>query len=177
MAIGTVSWSNGSRPCAFCLHGGDEARKGDLRRQTFELSGRRRQDARPGLAKMFRVPPDRAWWPAVGAPFARGVRPRTARKELTQSMSVADTSVRGSHVLPRQSLLPRGCFDILLNMSSAESGYASPIARNCPEPRILVNQIGGPFKLGKEFLRYFLAPMLQVVRQRVRQLLLGLGGK
>ena len=41
---------------------------------TFELSGRRRQDAGPGLAKMYRVPPDRAWWPAVGAPLERGVR-------------------------------------------------------------------------------------------------------
>ena len=41
---------------------------------TFELSGRRRQDARPGLEKMYRVPPDRAWWPAVGAPLERGVR-------------------------------------------------------------------------------------------------------
>ena len=41
---------------------------------TFELSGRRRQDARPGLAKMYRVPSDRAWWPAVGAPLERGVR-------------------------------------------------------------------------------------------------------
>jgi hypothetical protein len=41
---------------------------------TFELSGRQRQDARPGLAKMYRVPPARAWWPAVGAPLERGVR-------------------------------------------------------------------------------------------------------
>lgn len=41
---------------------------------TFELSGRQRQDARPGLAKMYRVPPGRAWWPAVGAPLERGVR-------------------------------------------------------------------------------------------------------
>ena len=45
-------------------------------RLTFELSGRQRQDARPGLAKMYRVPPDRAWWPAVGAPLERGVRPQ-----------------------------------------------------------------------------------------------------
>ena len=45
---------------------------------TFELSGRRRQDARPGLVKMYRVPPARAWWPAVGAPLERGVRPRYA---------------------------------------------------------------------------------------------------
>ena len=44
-------------------------------RLTFELSGRRRLDARPGLAKMYRVPPGRAWWPAVGAPLERGVRP------------------------------------------------------------------------------------------------------
>ena len=47
-----------------------------LRGLTFELSGRRRQDARPALAKMYRVPPDRAWWPAVGAPLERRVRPR-----------------------------------------------------------------------------------------------------
>ena len=46
-----------------------------LRGLTFELSGRQRQDARPGLVKMYRVPPDRAWWPAVGAPLERGVRP------------------------------------------------------------------------------------------------------
>ena len=46
---------------------------------TFELSGRRRQDARPGLAKMYRIPPDRAWWPAVGAPLERGVRHQWAR--------------------------------------------------------------------------------------------------
>ena len=49
-----------------------------MRGLTFELSGRRRQDARPGLAKMYRVPPDRAWWPAVGAPLERGVRPHSS---------------------------------------------------------------------------------------------------
>lgn len=43
---------------------------------TFELSGRRRQGARPGLAKMYRVQPARAWRPAVGAPLERGVRQR-----------------------------------------------------------------------------------------------------
>jgi hypothetical protein len=40
-----------------------------------EITGRQRQDARHGLAKMYGVPPDRAWWPAVGAPLERGVRP------------------------------------------------------------------------------------------------------
>jgi hypothetical protein len=44
-------------------------------RLTFELTGLQREDARPGLAKMYRVPPDRAWWPAVAAPVERGVRP------------------------------------------------------------------------------------------------------
>ena len=45
-----------------------------LRCLTFELSGRRRQDARPGLATMYRVPPNRAWRPAGGAPLERVVR-------------------------------------------------------------------------------------------------------
>jgi hypothetical protein len=33
-----------------------------------ELSGHQRYDARPWLAKMYNVPPTRAWWHAVGAP-------------------------------------------------------------------------------------------------------------
>ena len=41
---------------------------------TFEVSWRRRQDARPGPVKMYRVPPVRAWWPAVGAPLERVVK-------------------------------------------------------------------------------------------------------
>src|SRR4051812_14731512 len=41
-------------------------------RPNVELSGRRRRDARPGL--MYRVPPDRAWWAAGGAPLERRVR-------------------------------------------------------------------------------------------------------
>jgi hypothetical protein len=49
---------------------------------TFELSGRRRQDAKPGPVKMYGVPPARAWWPAVGAPLERGVRPHSAPARL-----------------------------------------------------------------------------------------------
>jgi len=49
-------------------------------RLTFELSGCQRQDARPGPVKMHRVPPARAWWPAVGAPLERGVRLQWARQ-------------------------------------------------------------------------------------------------
>ena len=46
---------------------------------TVELSGSRQQDARPGLAKMYRVPPARAWWPAVGAPLERWVSDELAK--------------------------------------------------------------------------------------------------
>jgi len=64
LAVRNERWSSAT---AFAL-----AR--NVLRPTFELSGRQRQAARPGLAKMYRVPPDRAWWPAVGAPLERGVR-------------------------------------------------------------------------------------------------------
>jgi hypothetical protein len=45
-------------------------------RLTFELRGRQRLDAKPALLKVYRVPPARAWWYAVGAPVERGVRPQ-----------------------------------------------------------------------------------------------------
>ena len=45
---------------------------------TFELSGHQRWDARPGLVKMYTVPPARAWRPAVGARLERGVRQHRA---------------------------------------------------------------------------------------------------
>jgi hypothetical protein len=41
---------------------------------TFELRGRRRQDARPRAVMMHHVPQVWAWRPAVGAPLERGVR-------------------------------------------------------------------------------------------------------
>jgi hypothetical protein len=41
---------------------------------TFELSGAKRCGGGPGLAKMYKVPPTRAWRHAVGAPLERGVR-------------------------------------------------------------------------------------------------------
>jgi hypothetical protein len=73
---------------------------------TFELTGRQRRDARPGLAKMYRVPPGRAWWPAVGAPVERGVRPRRGGVRLQvpvqlhcRRTSGARLSTTGSTVL------------------------------------------------------------------------------
>jgi hypothetical protein len=47
----------------------------ELRRLTFEVSWRQRQDARPKPQKMYTVPVAWAWWPAVGAQLDRGVRP------------------------------------------------------------------------------------------------------
>ena len=55
-------------------HYGAGAPGGPVRGLTFELSRHQRWDAGPGLATMYRVPPDRAWWPAVGARLERGVR-------------------------------------------------------------------------------------------------------
>ena len=95
-------WKNGSlnqlrRSCTSCAWQNAAARKhrirsvrrigvSELRSLTFELSGSQRQDARPGLAKMYRVPPDRAWWPAVGAPLERGVRPQIYGETLISTM-------------------------------------------------------------------------------------------
>ena len=67
---------------------------------TFELSGRRRQDARPGLAKMYRVPPDRAWWPAVGAPLERGVRHQCERLANRMHLDASDSGAGFPSVVP-----------------------------------------------------------------------------
>jgi hypothetical protein len=42
-----------------------------IQRPNVELTGRRRQGARPGTQTMYRVPAARAWRPAVGAPVER----------------------------------------------------------------------------------------------------------
>ena len=51
-----------------------------MRGLTFELSGRRRQDARARAEKMYTVLRTGPWWPAVGAPLERGVRPRVPER-------------------------------------------------------------------------------------------------
>ena len=73
-----------------------------LWRLTFEVSGRRRQDAKPELAKMYRVPPAWAWWPAGGAPLDRGVRPHSAPRLRTHEC--AATQQRSSERPARQLL-------------------------------------------------------------------------
>ena len=74
-------------------------------RLTFELSGRRRQDARPGLAKMYTVPPARAWWPAVGAPLERGVRPHFTPCDAL-ALAVAPLLLAGDSILVAVHLHP-----------------------------------------------------------------------
>ena len=56
---------------------------------TFELSGRRRQDASARTEKMYRVPQAGRWWPAVGAPLERGVRPRWMDAHLLTNSSTS----------------------------------------------------------------------------------------
>ena len=60
-------------PCVMLAKTLTDSKRSSCRR-TFELSGRRRQDAKPRPVRMYRVQPDRAGWPAVGAPLERGVR-------------------------------------------------------------------------------------------------------
>ena len=50
-----------------------------------ELTGRRREDAKPGPQTMYRVPAAWAWWPAVGAPVERPVRPHTVFSGLARA--------------------------------------------------------------------------------------------
>ena len=56
---------------------------------TFELRGRQRQDARPRAVKMYTVPLPGAWWPAVGAPLERGVRPHRCQVCRARSSQLA----------------------------------------------------------------------------------------
>ena len=60
---------------------------------TFELGRHQRCDARARMAKMYRVPPDRAWWPAVGAPLERWVRPHV----LLEPESLERLDLRSQH--------------------------------------------------------------------------------
>ena len=63
---GHVSWYSRRRTCDMRF----------LCSLTFELSGHLRQAARARAEKMYRVPQTGPWWPAVGAPLERMVRPR-----------------------------------------------------------------------------------------------------
>ena len=69
---------------------------------------------------MYRVPPARAWWPAVGAPVDRGVRPRCV---LGERLQVRDILGDGSY---------RVC---LADTAGApeRSGFIFSMFRNCAD--------------------------------------------
>ena len=94
---------------------------------TFELSGRRQENARPGLAKMYRVPPDRAWWPAVGAPLERGVMPHPL------AMSVAGYFCRtGRDATPSRLTAEQGRYSAAAASATAQRLDARG-AMNCSD--------------------------------------------
>ena len=66
--------------CVHFLNDGGDWHGVLVRGLTFELSGRRRQDAGARTEKMYRVPQAGPWWPAVGAPFERGVRHQCSQR-------------------------------------------------------------------------------------------------
>ena len=74
---------------SLCL-GGRSARDG-LCCLTFELSGRRRYDARPRAQTMCRAPATWAWWHAVGAPLERRVRAHWWRAAVDCGFHVFDS--------------------------------------------------------------------------------------
>ena len=74
----------------------DASRQPLLRRLTFEVTWRRRRDARPGLRKMYSVPAARAWWHAVGSQVDRVVSlRRRAERGVHCSGAAKELSVRG----------------------------------------------------------------------------------
>jgi hypothetical protein len=77
-------------------------------RLTFELNGHQRQDARARTEKMYTVPQAGPWWPAVGAPLERGVRPHLPPQGLPAVHSVTHRDVGSailSHVVFAQRLI------------------------------------------------------------------------
>ncbi len=79
---------------------------------TVELSGSQRQDARPGPVKMHRVPPARAWWPAVGAPLERGVRQHSTAVAVADYCAETASTALGLVRAIAKSVraAPLGCF-------------------------------------------------------------------
>ena len=78
---------------------GQRRRHGILCCLTFELSGRRRQVARARAEKMYAVPQPGPWWPAVGAPLERVVRPHCT-VPVADACEVADATPAALTVKP-----------------------------------------------------------------------------
>lgn len=91
-AIASFSWIRATSCFASEESGSKQSVWVVIRRLTFELSGHQRQHARSGPVKMYGVPLARSWWPAVGAPLARGVRHRLG---APASIAKAPCLIRG----------------------------------------------------------------------------------
>jgi len=59
----------------------------------FDVTGRRRRDAKPGPVKMYSVPSARVWRPAVGAPVQQPVRPHQRMPFLNARSRIASTGI------------------------------------------------------------------------------------
>ena len=70
-----------------------------LCRITFEVTWRRRRDARPEPQKMYSVPAARAWWHAVGSQVDRVVSPRWRQSARRLGATVCDATLRSRFVL------------------------------------------------------------------------------
>ena len=87
------------------------------------------QDARPELAKMYRVPPDRAWWPAVGAPLER----RGGRSRYAEQVTRLFVRCRFTHsILMRESQPP--CEDFPSWRTSRSISSISSYFERAPQP-------------------------------------------
>ena len=86
-----------------------------------ELSGQQRQAMRPELAKMYRVQPDRASWPSVGAPLERGNRqhvvPSATGREPLHALEV-EHRAPSPHERDRALDLHIHCLDTLASPST-----------------------------------------------------------
>ena len=83
---------------------------------TFEVRRDRRQDARPGLVKMYRVPPARAWWPAVGPRLDRRVR-RHWRGRAAKPLNLVGLAAWAATTLLNSSPAPCATADLTKSAS------------------------------------------------------------
>ncbi len=111
-----------------------------LRGLTFELSGRRRQDARARAAMMHHVPQAGAWWPAVGAPLERVVRHRAGAVGPRASTPAVDSGAlrrRGTAYEVRLALGQGASMDRPQagHAHEPKCGYCKPTKAKVGEPR------------------------------------------
>ena len=102
----------------------------------------RRQDARPGLVKMYRVPPVRAWWLAVGPRLDRMVRPHLRRPRTAVSLgahgeplwlqvrTLADRSL--FLALHQEGVGPSSQHEHVANRNYCSHGLVVPVEKRIP---------------------------------------------